>query len=230
MRTPSEVLAAIQEQGILPMFSSSNETTCINVLKALNHAGMKVIEFTNRCPEALHNFQQVKATRDALFPDMLLGVGTIKTVDDVHKFIDAGADFIVCPGMIPEVGKISVDTGLLWIPGCMTATEIMIAEQTGAKLIKLFPGNLLTPSYIGAIKEIFPGLFFMPTGGVELDRDNMSAWYKAGACAVGMGSKLVSKPLLENERYDTIEERGRQALAIIASYRKPEAVKENEQH
>ncbi len=227
MRTQSETLAAIQEQGILPMFSSSNPAVCVNVLKALHHSGMKVVEFTNRCPEALQNFQQVKAARDSNMQDMLLGVGTIKTVDDLRKYIDAGADFIVCPGMIPEVGKMAVDAGLLWIPGCMTVTEIMIAEQTGSQLIKLFPGSILTPAYISAVKEIFPGLYFMPTGGVELDRDNISAWFKAGACAVGMGSKLVSKPLMESEHYDTIEERAKQVLAIIANYRKPEAAKES---
>ena len=128
--------------------------------------------------------------------------------------------------MIPEVGKVAVEAGLLWSPGCMTVSEIMVAEQTGSQLIKLFPGNLLGPSYIVAIKEIFPGLAFMPTGGVELERDNINGWFKAGACAVGMGSKLVSKPLMENERYDTILERAKTALGIVANYRKPEAEKQ----
>jgi 2-dehydro-3-deoxyphosphogluconate aldolase/(4S)-4-hydroxy-2-oxoglutarate aldolase len=131
--------------------------------------------------------------------------------------------------MIPEVGKIVVEAGLLWSPGCMTVSEIMVAEQVGSQLIKLFPGNLLGPSYIGAIKEIFPGLAFMPTGGVELERDNITAWFKAGACAVGMGSKLVSKPLMESEKYDTIEERARFAINLVTNYRKPEAEKQEVQ-
>ena len=226
MRTASEALAKIKEQGILPMFSHPTEAINVNALKALYRAGMRVMEFTNRNDGALDTFKKLIATRDAEMKDMLIGVGTIKTPDDAHNFINAGADFIIAPGMIPEVGKIVVDAGMLWSPGCMTVTEIMIAEQTGSQLIKLFPGNLLGPSYIGAIREIFPKLAFMPTGGVELERDNISAWFKAGACAVGMGSKLVSKPLLEAERYDTIEERAKTALALIINYRKPEAEKE----
>jgi 2-dehydro-3-deoxyphosphogluconate aldolase/(4S)-4-hydroxy-2-oxoglutarate aldolase len=225
MPTQFEALAAIKEQGILPMYFNADENVSINILKTLYHAGMRVIEFTNRGAEALQVFKQLKATRDAGMKDMMIGVGTIKTEDDAYKFIDAGADFIVAPGTIPEVGKIVVGAGLLWSPGCMTVTEIMLAEQAGSQLIKLFPGNVLSPSYIGAVKEIFPGLAFMPTGGVEPERDNISAWFKAGACAVGMGSKLVSKPLMENERYDTIEERAKQVLTIIANYRKPEAEK-----
>ncbi len=226
MHTPSEVLAAIKDQGVLPMFSHPDEKININVLNTLYRAGMRVIEFTNRNAGALDVFKKLVEARNASMKNLLIGVGTIKTVDDVHKFIDAGADFIIAPGMIPEVGKITVDAGLLWSPGCMTVTEIMIAEQTGSQLIKLFPGNILGPSYIGAVKEIFPGLAFMPTGGVELDRDNIAAWFKAGACAVGMGSKLVSKPLMESERYDTIEERARLALNLVINYRKPEAERE----
>jgi len=228
MPTQSEVLTRIKEQGILPMFSTASADVSVKVLHALYNAGIRVMEYTNRLPESLDNFKRLVAERDATMPDMLLGVGTIKTVNDVHTYIAAGAQFIICPGMIPEVGKVSVEAGLLWSPGCMSVSEIMVAEQVGSQLIKLFPGNLLGPSYLGAIKEIFPGVAFMPTGGVELERDNMSNWFKAGACAVGMGSKLVSKPLLESEKYDTIEERAKQALAIVVNYRKPEAVKEQE--
>ena len=107
----------------------------------------------------------------------------------------------------------------------MTVTEIMVAEDNGSKLIKLFPGNLLGPSYIGSVKEIFPHVCFMPTGGVEPERDSIAAWFKAGAAAVGMGSKLVSKPLMDAERYDTMEERAKHVLDIIAHYMKTEAEK-----
>ncbi len=226
MLTQFEVLAKIKEQGVLPMYSTPSDAVSVKVLHALYNAGMRVIEYTNRLPESLNNFKKLKEERDANLKDMLLGVGTIKTVDDAHNYIAAGADFIICPGMLPEVGKIVVEAGLLWSPGCMTVSEITVAEQTGSKLIKLFPGNLLGPSYIGAIKEIFPGLAFMPTGGVELERDNIATWFKAGACAVGMGSKLVSKPLMEAEKYDTIEERAKLALNIVINYRKPEAEKQ----
>ena len=84
-------------------------------------------------------------------------------------------------------------------------------------MIKLFPGNILGPGFLSAIKEIFPGLLFMPTGGVELDKDNISGWFKAGVCAVGMGSKLITKQLLEAKDYAAITKATQDAIAIIQS-------------
>jgi 2-dehydro-3-deoxyphosphogluconate aldolase/(4S)-4-hydroxy-2-oxoglutarate aldolase len=98
----------------------------------------------------------------------------------------------------------------------MTPTEIIKAENLGCKFIKLFPGNILGTGFMSAIKELFPNLLFMPTGGVELDKANISGWFKAGVCAVGMGSKLITKSLLENKDYDTITAATKDVIAIIA--------------
>ena len=109
------------------------------------------------------------------------------------------------------------ENNMLWVPGCMTPSEIIRAETLGAKMIKLFPGNILGPEFMSAIKALFPDLLFMPTGGVDLDKENIAGWLKAGVCAVGMGSKLISKPLLEQKDYAKIEELARQALDILKS-------------
>jgi 2-dehydro-3-deoxyphosphogluconate aldolase/(4S)-4-hydroxy-2-oxoglutarate aldolase len=101
----------------------------------------------------------------------------------------------------------------------MTPTEIIRAEQLGAKMVKLFPGNILGPSFLTAIKELFPNLLFMPTGGVDLDKENIAGWFKAGVCAVGMGSKLISKQLLEQKDYTKIEALTKEAISIIKSIR-----------
>jgi len=134
-------------------------------------------------------------------------------------FIDAGADFIICPGLVEEVAKVADENNMLWIPGCMTPTEIIRAENFGAKMIKLFPGNLLGPEFMSSIKALFPDLLFMPTGGVDLNKENISEWLKAGVCAVGMGSKLISKQLLEQKDYAKIEALSKQALNILKSLR-----------
>jgi 2-dehydro-3-deoxyphosphogluconate aldolase/(4S)-4-hydroxy-2-oxoglutarate aldolase len=110
---------------------------------------------------------------------------------------------------------------MLWVPGCMTPSEIIQAETMGARMIKLFPGNILGPGFLSAIKEIFPGLLFMPTGGVELDKDNIGGWFKAGVCAVGMGSKLITKQLLEEQNYQQIATDTVKALEIIKSIKSP---------
>ena len=85
----------------------------------------------------------------------------------------------------------------------------------GAKMIKLFPGNILGPEFMSAIKSLFPNLLFMPTGGVDLDETNMSGWFKAGVCAVGMGSKLISSKLLEERNYDKIKDLTAQAMEMV---------------
>jgi len=149
--------------------------------------------------------------------DMFLGVGTIKNADAARKFIDAGADYIISPGLVKQVAKVADRHDMLWVPGCMTPSEIIRAENWGAKLIKLFPGNILGPSFLSAVKELFPDLLFMPTGGVEVDKENISGWFKAGVCAVGMGSKLITKQSLENRDYGKITELTKQALDIISS-------------
>jgi len=102
----------------------------------------------------------------------------------------------------------------------MTPSEIIKAETMGAKMVKLFPGNILGPGFMSAIKELFPNLLFMPTGGVELDRTNIEGWFKAGVCAVGMGSKLVSKDVMENKKYAELTSSTKEALEIIKSLRK----------
>jgi 2-dehydro-3-deoxyphosphogluconate aldolase/(4S)-4-hydroxy-2-oxoglutarate aldolase len=102
----------------------------------------------------------------------------------------------------------------------MTPTEIMKAENCGAKFVKLFPGNLLTPAFVSAVKELFPSMEFMPTGGVDLSKESIQTWFTAGVTAVGLGSKLISKDLLQNKDYETIKNRAAEAVAIIQAINK----------
>jgi 2-dehydro-3-deoxyphosphogluconate aldolase/(4S)-4-hydroxy-2-oxoglutarate aldolase len=134
-----------------------------------------------------------------------------------QTFIDAGADYIISPGLVKSVAEVADQQNMLWVPGCMTPSEIILAETLGAKVIKLFPGNILGPTFLSAIKEIFPNLLFMPTGGVDLEKENIAGWFKAGVCAVGMGSKLISKQLMEQKDYTKIEELTKQVMEIIKS-------------
>jgi len=211
------LLKLIPEQGILPLYFYKDPEVSLEVLKALYRAGIRTVEYTNRGEAALQNFKKMRELCDAQLKDMYLGIGTIKNGKIAQTFIDAGADFIICPGLVEDVAKVADENNLLWVPGCMTPTEIIRAETLGAKMIKLFPGNILGPEFMSAIKTLFPDLLFMPTGGVDLDKENISKWLKAGVCAVGMGSKLVSKELLEQKNYAKIEELANQALEILKS-------------
>ena len=215
MDKKQQALDTIIKQGVLPLYFYPDFEVSKQVLLALYNAGIKAVEYTNRGEAALTNFIELKKIADKELPGLQLGIGTIKNKQDAIAFMNAGADFIVCPGMIEEVAETTHNNGLLWIPGCITATEIIKAEAAGAQLVKLFPGSLLGPSYVTAIKELFPGLYFMPTGGVEVSEANMGAWFKAGVVAVGLGSKVISKELMEAKEYDAIEKNVIQALQIV---------------
>jgi 2-dehydro-3-deoxyphosphogluconate aldolase/(4S)-4-hydroxy-2-oxoglutarate aldolase len=158
--------------------------------------------------------------RNAEMPDLLLGVGTIKNLKDAKNYMAAGADFLVSPGFVKEVADYAVSKDIFYAPGCMTPTEIIAAENAGIKFIKLFPGNMLSTEFLTTIKDIFPKLLFMPTGGVDTTKENLEAWFKSGVCAVGMGSKLISKKLMEQKDYATIENLTREVLATIQSIKK----------
>jgi 2-dehydro-3-deoxyphosphogluconate aldolase/(4S)-4-hydroxy-2-oxoglutarate aldolase len=215
MKNQQDILNQITQQKMLPLYFHKDATVSINILKALYNAGIKAVEYTNRGAEAVDNFKALRKVVDESMPGMLLGIGTVKTVDDAQKFISAGADFIISPVVFPPVAKAVQDAGLLWIPGCLTPTEIFTAEMNGAKMVKIFPGSVVGPSYISAIKELFPGLLFMPTGGVDTTAENIKEWFDAGVVAVGMGSKLISKAVLQNQEYEKLTSQTKAVLEIL---------------
>lgn len=206
---------AITEQGMLPLYFNASEQTSVDVLKAIYRAGVKAVEYTNRGEAAFSNFKKLIEIRDAEMPGLLLGIGTVKDLATAKKYIEAGADFLVSPGFVKEVAEYAVSNDIFYAPGCMTPTEIIAAENAGIKFIKLFPGNMLGPEFLTGIKDIFPNLLFMPTGGVDTTRENIESWFKAGVCAVGMGSKLISKKLMEQADYATMEKTTKEVFEII---------------
>jgi len=215
MKNQQDILNQIQQQKMLPLWFHKDATVSIEVLKALYAAGIKAVEYTNRGAEAVENFKALRKVVNESMPGMLLGIGTVKTVADAEQFINAGADFIISPVVFPPVAKVVQDAGILWIPGCLTPTEIFTAEMNGAKMVKIFPGSVVGPSYISAIKELFPGILFMPTGGVDTTAENIKSWFDNGVCAVGMGSKLISKNVLQNKEYDKLTAQTKQILEIL---------------
>ncbi|WP_437919483.1 bifunctional 4-hydroxy-2-oxoglutarate aldolase/2-dehydro-3-deoxy-phosphogluconate aldolase [Sphingobacterium sp. LRF_L2] len=210
MSKKEEVLDAILEQGMLPLFFHANAEESIAIVKTLYDEGIRVFEFTNRGEEALQVFKALVEARNDEFPGLYLGIGTIKNTLEAQQFIDAGADFIVAPIVTPAVGQLVHGEGLLWIPGCMTPTEIALAQEQHATLVKLFPANILGPGFLSAIRELFKGQLFMPTGGVDLEIENLKSWFKAGVSAVGMGSKLI-----DPKNLDGLVEKTRKAIALV---------------
>lgn len=220
MITSAQATDAIVQQGILPLYFNADETVSVEVLRAIYKAGIKAVEYTNRGDAALNNFKKMVEVRNSEMQELLLGVGTIKNLQQAKDYVAAGADFLVSPGFVPEVASYATGKDIFYAPGCMTPSEIIAAENAGIKFIKLFPGNMLGPEFLSGIKDIFPKLLFMPTGGVDTTKENIDGWFKAGVCAVGMGSKLISKKLMEQKEYATIEKLTREVLEIIHAIKK----------
>lgn len=217
MNKSENVIQQITQSGLLPLYYNESKDLSINILKVLYQSGIRVLEYTNRGENALENFKALKTIAQQEMPDLLLGIGTIKTAEQAKHFIALGADFIVSPIVSPEVAKVVSDHNLAWIPGCLTPTEIHQAQELGAKLVKIFPGNLVGSSYIQTIKDIFPDLLFMPTGGVEPERQNLKSWFGAGVSAVGMGSKLIKSNLIEENNSEAFSDYISKVMLLIQS-------------
>jgi len=218
MMTEEQMKAYVKKVKLLPLFYHDDIAVCKEIVKALYMAGIRCIEFTNRGPLALENFKLLLAHRNEHYADLVLAIGTIQNQKEAQAFIEAGADFLISPIFDQSIADAAYLHKKLWIPGCMTPTEIHMAETAGCDLIKLFPGNVLGPGFVRAIKPLFPSLSFIITGGVDTSPENLTAWFKAGVVGVGMGSKLMSEEVLASQNYTALETTTAKALAIINSY------------
>lgn len=159
-------------------------------MSACYAGGLRFFEFTNRGKEAFDVFTHLEKHVRNHCPEMQLGIGTIYTSVDADRFLAAGADFVVQPVTVEAVGKVCAAAGKPWIPGALTLNEIWTAWQLGATAVKVFPGNLVGPDYIRAIRGPMPDVPLMVTGGVEPSPENIREWLNAGVQAVGIGSQL----------------------------------------
>ncbi len=203
MHKKEKIIQAIILQGFLPLYFHPDEKISIGVMEALYSSGVRVLEYTNRGKQALKNLKSLKKICGRQFPDLILGMGTVMDSKTGIKAIEAGADFLVSPGYSKDLDTFIENKNLFWIPGCMTPSELLQAKEAGAELVKLFPANILGPGFVNAVKEVFPDLLFMPTGGV--DSSNLEAWFRTGVSAVGIGSSLISRSIMEHQEFETIK-------------------------
>ena len=214
----SSILQTMEAVGLVPVFNHSDSEVAKSVMESCYHAGVRVFEFTDRGPNALEVFTLL-AGHAKQFPDLILGIGTIFSAEQADAFFQKGAQFIVSPAMIPELADYCRKQEVLWIPGCGTVTEIHQAQGHGARLVKVFPGNVLGPTFVSSVKAVFPKLPLMPTGGVAPNLENLKLWFDAGVSCVGMGSKLIDQTLVEAKAFDRIQASVAQPLAQIQRIR-----------
>ncbi|WP_245947030.1 bifunctional 4-hydroxy-2-oxoglutarate aldolase/2-dehydro-3-deoxy-phosphogluconate aldolase [Algoriphagus yeomjeoni] len=208
----------MSETGMIPVFNHVEIEVAKGVLDASYKAGIRVFEFTNRATNSLEVFKELYEYAGK-YSDMVMGIGTIFTTEDANAFIEAGADFIVSPALIPELAVYCNSKDVFWIPGCATMSEIFQAKKLGATLVKAFPGNVVGSAFVAAAKSVYPELHVMPTGGVEPTEENLKEWFEAGVYCVGMGSQLFKKDWIKNQQYDLLENKIAETLKVIKSIR-----------
>lgn len=218
-KTKNIVSEILLNAGMIPVFYNSDSSLSKEVLQACYNGGIRAFEFTNRGPNALEVFQSLREYVDKNKLDILLGAGTILNAATAKDFAEAGADFLVSPILNEKIATYANKEKLYWIPGCATLTEISKAEDLGAEIIKIFPGAVLGPDFISAVKGPMPWLKLMPTGGVELNEANLAAWYKAGVVCVGIGSQLITKIILEQKDFQALEMTIKLTLEIIKNHK-----------
>lgn len=211
-----DVALAMKETGIIPVFYHENAEVCIEVMMACYRGGARVFEFTNRGDNADKIFERLYHHAKLHAPQMMLGVGSIVDPFTAGLYIQRGADLIVSPILNAEVGKICNRRKVAWSPGCGSLSEISEAEELGAEVVKIFPGAQVGgPSFVKAAKGPMPWSSIMPTGGVNPTKESIDEWFGAGVHCVGMGSKLITKDIIENKNYDLLENSVKTLVGLV---------------
>jgi len=186
----------LKKSGIVPVIVLENVDNSENLAKALINGGVNVAEVTFRAEGA----DKVISRMVKAYPDMLVGAGTVLTIEQLDRAKEAGAKFCVAPGLNPAIVKHAQEIGMPFIPGVATATEIEAALSLGITTVKFFPaeqaGGL---SYIKAVSAPYPMMRFMPTGGINAENiSNYLSFPKVIACG---GSWIVAAKLLKEENW-----------------------------
>lgn len=215
-----EVVQAMKETGIVPVFYHNDLETCKNIVKACYSAGIRVFEFTNRGDFAHEVFGELSKYVKEHFEGMMLGIGSVLDAGTTSLYLQLGADFVVSPIMNPEMAKTCNRRKVAWMPGCGSVTEINNAEELGAEVVKIFPGSQVGgPNFVKSVKGPMPWSSIMPTGGVSPTKENLKEWFDAGVHCVGIGSKLFKKNAEGKYDYQEVERAISEALSHVKTIR-----------
>jgi 2-dehydro-3-deoxyphosphogluconate aldolase/(4S)-4-hydroxy-2-oxoglutarate aldolase len=209
-----DTLSRIGKIGLLSVIRGPSPELTLKMVDALIAGGVYGIEITYTTPNA----PEVVKLLDETFGDqILLGMGTLTKPEHAPMAKEAGAIFIVSPHCNEELAKAMVETDLAVMIGALTPSEVVQARAWGADVVKVFPGSLVGPGYLKALRGPFPDISVMPTGGVSVD--NVADWFAAGAFAVGAGSSLCPRNLAEEGRFDEITERAEAFVKAVEKAR-----------
>jgi 2-dehydro-3-deoxyphosphogluconate aldolase/(4S)-4-hydroxy-2-oxoglutarate aldolase len=213
--TRYEVLTEIYKSSMIPLFYNDDIEISKKIVQACYQGGARLLEFTHRGDFAHEVFRELISFANHSLPGMILGVGSISDAASASYYLMNGANFIVTPVYREDIAILCNRRKILWSPGCGSLTEIAKAEEMGADLVKLFPGNIYGPEFVKAVKGPQPWTHIMPTGGVTTEETNLKSWFDAGVSCVGLGSKLITKEIIDNQAYEELAKRVEKTLQII---------------
>ena len=214
-----DVINTLLEIGIVPLFYHGETKTAIELVSACARGGARVIEFTNRGEMAYPVFVELVRFFAREDPSVILGVGSIIDAPTAALYLTAGANFIVGPNLNSELSRLCNRRKILYLPGCATESEISLAEEYGAEICKIFPGDALGPGFVKAVMAPCPWHRLLPTGGVDATQASIGEWIKAGAAAVGLGSKLFTAQAIKDRDYDGIASKSSQCVGWVKAAR-----------
>ena len=215
--TRLQVIDQMKKTGLVPLFYHKDVSVAKKVLQACYKGGARLLEFTHRGDFAQEVFRELILFVNDTLPEMILGVGSVTDAAAASNYMMIGANFVVTPVFREEIAIVCNRRKVLWSPGCGTLTEIAIAEERGAEIVKLFPGNIYGPEFVKAIKGPQPWTSIMPTGGVNTSKENLKSWFDAGVTCVGLGSQLISNQVIEQRDFEGLKVTVSQVLQTIQS-------------
>jgi 2-dehydro-3-deoxyphosphogluconate aldolase/(4S)-4-hydroxy-2-oxoglutarate aldolase len=210
-----QILSSILEIGVVPVVRTSSAESAVLAIEAIFAGGIRAAEITMTVPGAVKALEKVAAK----FGDkIVLGAGTVLDPETARICMLSGAEFFVTPSLKIATIEMVKRYSKVICPGALTPTEVLTAWEAGADIVKVFPcGNMGGAKYIKALKGPFPQIEMIPTGGVNLE--TTPDFLKAGACAVAVGGELVDAKTIAEGRYEVLEERARQFLAVVKKTR-----------
>ena len=210
-----QVIAAMKETGMVPVFYNADLETAKAVVKACYEGGVRAFEFTNRGDFAHEVFGELVKYANKELPGMILGIGSVVDAPTAALYLQLGANFVVGPLFNPDIAPVCNRRLIPYCPGCGSATEVSAAQEAGCDVCKVFPGDVLGPAFVKGIRGPMPWSQVMVTGGVKPEKANLEGWFKAGVTCVGMGSNLFPKDVIAAGEWDKITELCKSALDII---------------
>jgi len=201
---PQKVYQTLAGAPIVPVFYNADAALTCQIIKACYDGGIRVFEFTNRGEKAKEVFKVLREYISTNYPEMALGIGTVFNALQAEEFIALGADFVVQPCTSTDVAEVCAAQNIAWMPGAMTVSEVYNASLLGAEIVKIFPGNVVGSGFVKALKGPLPTVKVMVTGGVEPTTDSLQEWFVAGVSAVGIGSQLFPKEVIEAGNFEEI--------------------------